>query len=222
MADNRPVGFRIVHYGLVLLIVCGAASLALGYIFRKAQPNIENNEKKRDEEALQNLYSDIENVEFTKKKAETDGKTVTYREARKGDALIGYVASGSAKGYSSEIKVLVRTDIDITTVEAIKVTSSQETPGLGERIKETKSSNTLVNMITGEKKDESGLKPWFQEKFKALPVTDIALVASADEERSGKGVLAISGATVSSTGVVNAVNDAVRTLNAVLGKGTAK
>jgi len=222
MADERPVGFRVVHYGLVLLIVCAAASLALGYIFKKAQPNIEANEEKRNEEALQELYSDTENVTFTEKKGEADGNTVVYWEAEKDGKLIGYVASGSAQGYSSTIGVRVRTDVNITAVEAIKVTSSQETPGLGERIKEVKSSNTLVKMITGHKKEELNLKPWFQEKFKGLPAGNIVLVKSAEEEKKKKGVVAITGATISSTGVVRAVNNAITVLRSILSKRTAE
>ena len=222
MADKSSVGLKVVHYGLVLLLVCGAASLALGYIFKMAQPNIKANEEKRVQEGLQELYSDTEGVEFEAKEAEADGKKITYWEARKGETLLGYVAPGSAKGYSSEIQVLVRADMKITTVEAIKVTSSQETPGLGERIKEVKSKNTVVKIMMGKAEDESGLKPWFQEKFKGLTVTNVALVKSPEDEKAKKGVMGISGATVSSTGVVNAVKNGVANLKAVLSTGVNK
>jgi electron transport complex protein RnfG len=222
MADKSSTGLRVVHFGLVLLIVCIAASLSLGMIFKVAQPNIKKNEEKRITEGLEELYSDTEGVKFEKKETEVNEKTITYWEARKDGSLLGYVVPGSAKGYSSEIQILVRADVKVTAVEAIKVTESQETPGLGERIKEIKSNKTIIKMIMGETEDESGLKPWFQEKFKGLSVTNIVLVKSAEEEKAKKGVVAITGATISSTGVVNAVNNGVANLKTILSKGAAE
>ena len=77
-------------------------------------------------------------------------------------------------------------------------------------------------MIMGKTEDESGLKPWFQEKFKGIAVTNIIRVKSLEEEKAKKGIVSITGATISSTGVVNAVNNGITTLKTILSKRTAE
>jgi len=56
-----------------------------------------------------------------------------YYEAKKGNKTIGYIASTVGKGYSSYIKILVSTDLDIK-IKSINILSHQETPGLGDEI----------------------------------------------------------------------------------------
>jgi len=218
---------RILHYGLVLLVVSGAAALGLGLLYRVARPQMDKNAEKRKNEGLQALFADVPGVTFEACTAEVeDGrggkKKVTYWKAVKDGGVVGYVCEGAARGYSSTVRVLVRVDAGRGVVEGIKVTSSAETPGLGERINEVKSSVTLVDKVLGRKCEKGCPNPWFQEKFKGLPVKNIRFVSSPEEEKAGNGVMAISGATVSSTAVLNAVKKAVDTLARACGTAAGK
>ncbi len=109
---------------------------------------------------------------------------IDYYEALKGKELIGYCVKVVSNGYSGFIRIIVGIDLNgvITGVEVIE---HSETPGLGAKIDEIK---------PGEK------SPWFLKQFVGKPATEIEVKKNID---------AITGATVSSKAVTEAVNKAV-------------
>ncbi len=205
--ENNEFMKKTIHYGLVLTLVCTVAAVALGFIFKTAKPKIDQRAEEQTKRDLKDLFTE-KDIEFT----QPSGDDSPYWEARQAGNLIGYVVKGEAKGYSSTIKLLVRTDPEIKNIIRIKVGSSQETPGLGERIKETKSTNTIIGSLAGTNKTEEGLRPWFQESFDNLPVDRLVVVKDG-----GDGVEAISGATISSTAVVEAVKNGIVKLKNTIG-----
>jgi hypothetical protein len=61
--------------------------------------------------------------------------------------------------------------------------------------------------------DESGASPWFQEQYKYLRVDDLRVVKSPGED----GILAITGATISSDAVTGSVKDGLAMLLSIVG-----
>ena len=102
-----------------------------------------------------------------------------YYEGLKDKISVGYILKARAKGYSGNIDMLVAIDAN-GTIQAIEVLSHQETPGLGSRITEIKQ---------GDK------KPWFLEQFKGKFAAGLKM----------PDIQAISGATISSAAVLEAV-----------------
>ena len=94
------------------------------------------------------------------------------------DATIGYAFLATGKGYGGDISILVGLQ-DENTVKGIKILSQSETPGLGSRITESS----------------------FTDRFAGLALSDVALT------RDGGRVDAITGSTVSSGAVVDAVRN---------------
>jgi len=88
----------------------------------------------------------------------------------------GYAFIASGSGYSGDIDILVGMDNDFV-IKDISVLSQIETPGLGSRTTESS----------------------FTDQFKGLSASDIALKAD------GGKIDAVTGATISSRAVVNAV-----------------
>ncbi|GAH24330.1 unnamed protein product, partial [marine sediment metagenome] len=82
------------------------------------------------------------------------------------------------KGYGGDIDILVGLE-DEATIKGISIISSLETPGLGSRIAESP----------------------FTDKFTGLNIDDVAL------RRDGGQIDAITGSTISSRAVVDAVRD---------------
>ena len=109
---------------------------------------------------------------------------IDYYEALKGKELIGYCVKVVSNGYSGFIRIIVGINLNgvITGVEVIE---HSETPGLGAKIEEIK---------PGEK------SPWFLRQFVGKPASEIEV---------NKNIDAITGATVSSKAVTEAVNKAV-------------
>jgi len=91
---------------------------------------------------------------------------------------IGYAFLASGKGYGGAINILVGIDMDFRVKDVI-IISNTETPGLGSRITESS----------------------FTDQFKGLTVDDISL------EKNGGKVDAITGATISSNAVVEAIRN---------------
>jgi len=94
----------------------------------------------------------------------------------KGNETIGYAFKAAGKGYGGDISILVGIGDDFA-VTGIEILSHQETPGLGAKI----------------------VDPSFQGQFVGLSADEIAL------SRNGGKVDAITGATISSSAVVDTV-----------------
>ena len=77
---------------------------------------------------------------------------------------IGYSFIAYGKGYSSTIETIVGVDRD-GSICGIKITYQQETPGLGAKVMEVASTNTLWDVMMSKAENESGVKPWFQTQF---------------------------------------------------------
>jgi electron transport complex protein RnfG len=91
---------------------------------------------------------------------------------------IGYAFLAVGKGYGGDINILVGLNDD-TTLKGITIVSQEETPGLGTRITE----------------------PSFTDQFAGLDVNQVAL------SRDGGRIDAITGSTISSSAVVEAVRE---------------
>ncbi len=92
-------------------------------------------------------------------------------------AGVGYAFLAVGKGYGGDIKILIGLENNMT-IKGITIISQSETPGLGSRIAEGS----------------------FASKFAGLNVDDVAL------EQDGGQIDAITGATISSGAVVDAVS----------------
>lgn len=106
----------------------------------------------------------------------------TYYEGLRAKSRIGYALKVRAKGYSGNIDMLVGID-ENGVISGIEILSQEETPGLGSRIAE----------------------PWFLRQFKGK--TGSALKMSGPH--TGAGIQAITGATISSAAVLEAVKKQV-------------
>ena len=114
---------------------------------------------------------------FTKKSI--DG--IEYFEALKGDSLIGYCVKVMGSGYTGYIHMIVGIDQN-GSIKGARVLEHQETPGLGAKIAETK---------PGEK------DPWFLRQFVGKAAKTVTVKKEID---------AITGATISSKAVTDAIN----------------
>ncbi|WP_269848817.1 FMN-binding protein [Methanosarcina horonobensis] len=97
--------------------------------------------------------------------------------------------SGILNGAQGLVEILGGVTADFGTVTGMEVMSHSETPGLGAKITE----------------------PGFKSQFLNLPVTDLSL------SKNGGKVDAISGATISSVTVVNALHTGIDNVRAVEG-----
>jgi len=142
-----------------------------------------------------------------------DGREFAYYTAyAPGEVIRGYTFTAYGKGYSSTIETIVGVVPD-GSISGIKIVDQKETPGLGAKIQEVASRNTLWAVIMGRGVDETGTPPWFQEQYKYLRTDDLRVVKSPGAD----GILAITGATISSDAVTGSVKSGLAMLLSIVG-----
>lgn len=110
---------------------------------------------------------------------------IDYFECYRNNELIGYCVRVVGHGYGGFIRMIVGID-KRGIMKGVEVLEHQETPGLGSKIDETK---------PGEK------EPWFLRQFKGKN----ALTATVK-----KDIAAVTGATISSKAVTDAINKDIK------------
>jgi electron transport complex protein RnfG len=173
----------------ILGTTCIIAAFSLGGVFEITKARIAAERAKVLEEALSLVLPDAKKIVPTN---DASGKKY-YRGYATEDttqAPIGYSIIAYGKGYSSTIQIL--TGVDLTgTIVGIKVLFQQETPGLG-----TKSQEVLY--------DESD--PWFQRQYLKKSGLSIAV------DKDGGTIKSITGATITSRAITNAIRKEIEWL----------
>lgn len=223
-----------VQYTITLTLVSLLASLGVSSTFLLTKDTIKRKELAIRTEALYVVLPGLEGSpeEITTSKV-TDQDRV-YKGANKSGQLIGYAACGEAQGYSSKIKVMVGMDPNLEKIIGVNILAQNETPGLGTKMTEIESTSTLWSVVFGKElksidwdSEESwqlpmfrqperikkfdllkkGKKPqpWFQEQFKRKTYNQMVVSKVKDDEK----ITAITGATISTKAVINAVQNAI-------------
>ncbi|MFH1655082.1 MAG: RnfABCDGE type electron transport complex subunit G [Candidatus Omnitrophota bacterium] len=167
----------MIRFGLILMTICLCAALVLSATNKLTQAKIEAQVASEETGALKEIFPEADDF----KKDPCDCKR--YYQVELKDELIGYVVKVKAKGYASDIDMLVGVDLK-GKIKAIKVISQNETPGLGAKIVEVK---------PGED------KPWFLRQFEGKKARDLSL----------ENIDAITAATITSEAVINGVKKQV-------------
>lgn len=133
-------------------------------------------------------------VDFEKVEYDVQG-VECYKALDESGNLIGYAISSASRGYGGDVKVMTGINAEDGSVIAINVyDNSGETPGLG------------VN-TSGEK---------FTSQFAGLSSgTGVTVDKDAGKNPDSVAVDSVTGATISSRAVANAVNQAFDAYNAV-------
>lgn len=125
---------------------------------------------------------------FEEKTVDVDGASQTYFEATNG---AGYVFSTSSKGYGGAVVVMTGISAD-GEVTGVKLTSQNETPGLGQKALDAS---------------------YTDQYLMALPKGGFAV---KKDDPAGQ-IDAIAGATITSRAVTNSVNAAIDAYNVITG-----
>lgn len=167
---------------VVLLAICIVVTLALSSTNLLTKGPIAKITEENNQKAMQKV---LEAESYTEKTISADGEEHIYNVAVNGEETIGYIFITAAKGYGGDVRVMtaINTDGSVKAVEILDV--SNETPGLG----------------------QNATKPVFFEQFIGKSKEITVMKNGAISENSE--VDAITGATITSKAVTNAVNEAI-------------
>ena len=208
-----------IRFPLVLLIVTLISATCLSLIDSVTAGKIEEQARLKVAAGEKTVFPlGTPEDEYRTPEITVDGKTsvVEYKEVKEGDELLGYLVKGAAAGYSSTIEVLVGVGKD-AAVKGVAILNQKETPGLGTRIEEVKSDNTWFRIIAGtaslgRQPGDPDPVPWYTEQYRGKKGAEVRL------KESGGTIDAITGATISSRAVSEAVFAGVDNMRNVLEK----
>ena len=122
---------QLARFGIVLGVICLAATLVLAVTYEVTKPKIEKILKMEEQAALKAILPQADSF--------LAGKTgdIEYFEALKDNNRIGYCVKITGNGYSGFIRMIVGIDTN-GIIKGVRILEHQETPGLGSKINEVK------------------------------------------------------------------------------------
>jgi len=114
-------------------------------------------------------------------------KIKVYKAVSGADECVGWSFNAAGQGFQDKIELVIAVDKDFQSIAGFDVLASNETPGLGDKIK----------------------LPNWRNQFAGAPVEELKLVKTGDVKKIDSEIVAISGATVSSEAVVEIINNSI-------------
>jgi electron transport complex protein RnfG len=187
---------------LVLTVTAVSVGALLAGFFQLVAPRIEANRLAEEKRAIFAVLEKARSYEIHDIEVDIDGSIELVRifrgldrpdgEGGEGGAEeVGFAFLAEGPGFSAMIRMMVGLNIDRETLSGLEVVEQIETPGLGDKIAKDK----------------------FEGQFRALRIKPrIEYIKNRKPEKDNQ-IMAITGATISSRAVVNAIN---KRLEAVL------
>lgn len=194
-----------IHFAVVLFLIAAVCVGGIDLVYSMARENIRKNEREAKMRGVRMAFGfkEDEKVEFEEKAVKDDksGKTRTIYAHEKGFAL------ESAKGaYDGPVVTIVAVSRDLGTVLGTSVILQTETPGFGAKIVEKPVTKTLLGGADPDAPTD-GI-PKYQKGYYGLDKSELKPKSVKD----CKKVDAISGATITSQALYDAVKAGVETL----------
>ena len=173
----------------VLTLTCLISALGLAYIHKLTEEEIAGQKRLAKLRAVETVLPPFDNDPVKEKKEiKIEGEKITFYIGKKEGKVVGVAFLQEGEGYSGFIKVM----LGITPkgeIGGVEILEHLETPGLGARIGE----------------------PQFKAQFKGKSLTNSQLVErKLAVTKDGGDVEALTGATISPRGVVEAINKGLK------------
>ena len=210
---------NIIRFAIVLMIVASLATAGVALIYGFSKPKIDEARERSQKEAIAlafNMESKAfgENYELQLISAPDAGEYKCWKVLKKGSAeVLGYAAIGIAQGYEAKIKLVAAVNPDADTLIGAMIYELKDTPGLGSKALDQVGGKTWIEEILGlegETKEYEPLEKFvFLWRYHGKTEKNLIVVKSDKED----GILAISGATITSNAVTVAVQKAWSEIN---------
>jgi electron transport complex protein RnfG len=115
-------------------------------------------------------------------------KSRIYKALSADGECVGWEFNAEGAGFADKIEMIIAVDKNFEKIAGIDFASLNETPGFGDRAKQ----------------------PYFRNQFAQAPAGELKLIKTGDPGKIDSEIVAITGATVTSTAVVNSANNYVK------------
>ena len=210
---------NILTLSSTLAVVCGIAAAVLAVAYRATTPAREATLRAVQQAGLRKVLPDFDNpvtedaIDITAE----DGTTVTFYPAVKNGRLAAIAGKGrTTQGFGGTIEVLVGFEPD-GRIRAVVITSHSETPGLGTLATERKKQKAITDFfVTTESEGgtNAGLAPnAYLDQYNSYTASDYSQLKVKQDDGN---IQAVSGATVSSRAIADAVQRIAKTYSRLL------
>ena len=173
---------------VVLAVISLFSAAALAVVYDKTLSTIEENQRKFERDAVKKIFDSAQRIE------EKVADELKYFEVYGEDEdFSGYAILGNGGGYQGNIGLVIGATAGFRKCVGIYVVDSNETPGLGAKIKSEK----------------------WRAQFKGINLTQELKVVKG-ESTDPSSIDAITGATISSKAVVSIVNNTIKQMRELL------
>jgi electron transport complex protein RnfG len=124
---------EMARYGFILALICFVAAGLLSGVNSLTKNKIIAQASAEENASLKDVFPQADNF----KEVKSDGSILYYQAMDNNGEVIGAAFKVEAKGYSSTIVTMAGMFLD-GKINAIKVLSQNETPGLGSQVSENK------------------------------------------------------------------------------------
>lgn len=185
---NKVTAKDVTKPVVVLFIICLIVSLLLAFTNEMTKDKIVEINLKNDQLSQQQVLPAAKSFE------PKTSQGITYSVGKKGSEIAGYVFTTYSKSYGGDVKVMTGISKD-GKVTGVNLLETNDTPGLG----------------------LNAQKASFRDQYKqAVPASGKFEVNKNGQTGNGQ-IAALTGATITSRGVTDAVNQAVKSFNTVKG-----
>jgi Na+-translocating ferredoxin:NAD+ oxidoreductase RnfG subunit len=153
--DDGPKGMPDwLRFPLVLVVVCAISALALAGVYSLTREDIDRSSRRK----ITGAFAKILGADYSEEKTEEiepdgEGALLKLYVVRDAEGTVrahaGLVKCPGSYNASEPIQLVVVLSADHERVLGVRVAKSTETPGLGERIKESPSALSIVGWIAG-------------------------------------------------------------------------
>ena len=179
------------------LIIVGAFSGAvLAWVFHLADPLIQANREKELKESIFKVLPEAKDYRKAEKGLAGEN-IVVYLGLDEDKKPVGVAFKADGGGFQGNVGVMVGLDLEYQSLKGVEILDQLETPGLGDRIRETE----------------------FKEQFKGVEVRPRLEYIKYRKPEKPNQIQAITGATISSKAVVTNINKAVEKVLAAFPQG---
>ncbi len=203
---------NIIRFAIVLMIVASIATAGVALVYGFSKPKIDEARQRSQKEAIA-LAFNMEPKDFERnyklEQLADDGEIKCWKVLGKdNDEVLGYAAIGIAQGYEADIKLVAAVNPRANRLIGAMIYELKETPGLGSKALDQVGGKTWIEELLGLEGETKTYQPLERYKFlwryHGKTGNNLVVVKSDKED----GVLAISGATITTNAVTTAVNNA--------------
>lgn len=186
----KPIKSTLFNMIAVLMIIAICSAAAIGYVYKITKAPIDEAKNNNVLSAIKDLVGVFDNNPFEEKTAISGSQVELYPAREDGAIKSVAIKAFNNEGFGGRIELIIGILMD-GTITGYKIIEQSETPGLGTKVNEPKFSKQFVG------------KNAYTNNF--------------DLKKDGGEIDAVTGATISSKAVVNAVKSAVAAYNKFAG-----